>query len=80
VTGGTAGTRRGPFDVDQDRALDALRLEWGSAYAVCYDSAPGIKDRWRAWRLDGDETMLAGETPDELAAAIRADWATRSTR
>ena len=37
--GGKAGAdgqrQRGVFDVDEDRALEALRLAWGDAYAVC---------------------------------------------
>ena len=31
--------QRGVFDVDEDRALEALRLAWGDAYAVCFDDA-----------------------------------------
>lgn len=72
----TAGLgRRGPFDVDQDRAIDALRLEWGEAYDVGFASGA-----WRAARLDGSRVLLSGHTPDELAASIRAGWGARSTR
>jgi hypothetical protein len=80
VTSGTAGTeRRGPFDVDTDRSLGAIRLEWGDGYVACYDSTEGIEGgRWRAWRLDDGGTMLTEETPDELSAALRADWGARS--
>ena len=53
---------------DVGQALDALRLEWGDAYVVAYDSG-----RWQAWRLVGDQTMIAAGTPDELDAALRAD-------
>jgi hypothetical protein len=61
--------RRGAFGVDTDRALDALRLEWGDIYDT------GFADRaFRAARIDGTGDLLTGETPDELAAAIRADW------
>ena len=78
MTGGTA--RRGPFGVDVPKALEALRAEWGEKYTVCYDSAPGTGGgRWRAWRLGGIGVMITGETPDELAAAIRADCGTRRT-
>ncbi|HEY6316246.1 MAG TPA: hypothetical protein VIY52_36305 [Streptosporangiaceae bacterium] len=71
---------RGASDVDVDRALDALRGTWGGAYAVGYDSTTGISGgRWRAWRLGGGG-MVTGETPDELATAIRADWGARSAR
>jgi hypothetical protein len=64
---------RGAFDVDAERALDALRLEWGEAYAVCFDDAVGDRRRWQAWRLGVVSVRLEGRTPDELAAAIRAD-------
>ena len=75
MTGGTAGTaHRGPFDVDQDRALDALRLAWGDVYDLGFaDSA------YRAARIDGTGDLLTAQTPDELDAEIRADWAARST-
>lgn len=66
--------RRGVFDVDAGRALDALRLAWGDAYAVCFDDAIGPGGgRWQAWHL-GSGTKLAGSTPGELDAAIRAHW------
>ena len=79
MSGGTAW--RGPFEVDVQKALEALRAEWGEEYTVCYDSTSGIGGgRWRAWRLGGIGAMIAGKTPDELGTAIRADWAERSTR
>lgn len=72
----TAGLgRRGPFDVDQDRAIEVLRMTWGDTYDVGF--ADGA---WRAARLDGPGVLLTGQTPDELAAAIRADWGVRSAR
>ena len=62
--------------VDADRALEALRVTWGNAYAVCFDEAIGIGgDRWQAWRIGARGIRLAGATPDELNTAIRADWA-----
>jgi hypothetical protein len=76
VTGGTAGTARpGPFDVDQNRALDALRLAWSDVYDTGF--ADGA---YRAARIDGTGDLLTGQTPDELNAAIRADWNARSSR
>jgi len=70
------GQQRGVFTVDIDRALEALRVAWGNAYAVCFDDAIGIgASRWQAWRLGGRGIRLAGATPDELNTAIRADWA-----
>lgn len=78
IMGGLApdGQQRGAFTVDTDRALEALRVTWGNAYAVCFDDAIGIGGgRWQAWRIGGHGARLAGATPDELNAAIRADWA-----
>ena len=79
-TGAAGGQRRGVFEMDEDRALEALRLAWGDAYAVCFDDAvSAAAGRWQAWRLGGDGTMLAGSTPDELNAAIRAECARGGT-
>lgn len=72
--------RRGVFDVDAERALEALRLDWGGVYTICFDDAPGGgRAGWRAWRVGGSGTAITGTTPDELNAAVRADWARRST-
>lgn len=70
--------RGGPFEVDIDKALEALRGDWDGLYVICYDQA--AVSRWQAWRLDSIGVMVAGDTPDELAAAIRADWGARRTR
>jgi hypothetical protein len=67
--------RRGPFDVSQARALEAVRLDWGSEYDTGF--ADGA---YHAVRLDGTGDLLRGTTPDELAAAIRVDWGARRTR
>jgi len=63
------------FDMDEKRALEALRLAWGDAYAICFDDATVIEGdaRSQAWRLSGT-TASTGSTPDELNTAIRADW------
>ena len=37
--------RRGVFDVDEDRALDALRMSWGDVYDIGHEY-----DRWVASR------------------------------
>jgi hypothetical protein len=67
VTGG--GQRRGVFDVDQDRALEALCLAWGDTYDIGFEH-----DRWVATgRGDGGRTV-DGDTPDALNRAIRAAW------
>jgi hypothetical protein len=65
---------RSVFGMDEERALEALRLTWGDAYAICFDDAiieGGA--RWRAWRLGGG-TAITGSTSDELNTAVRADW------
>ena len=67
--------KRGAFSVDQDRALEALRLTWSETHDLGF--ADGAY--WAA-RLDGTGDLLRGRTPDELAAAIRADWGARSAR
>ena len=65
---------RGVLDMDEERALEALRPTWDDAYAICFDDAIiGGGARWRAWRLGGG-TAINGSTPDELNTAIRADW------
>lgn len=67
---------RGVFDVDEDRAFDAFTLAWGDAYDEFWHDASG----WGAHRKDaGDDEVLTGDTPDELNAAIRADWAREGT-
>ena len=70
------GMCRAPSDVDEERALAALRVIWGAAYAVCFDDGIGEGERWQAWRICGNGAAIAGSSPDELNAAIRADWGT----
>ena len=66
---------------DAERALGALRADWGDAYVISYDDAPGTgRPGWRAWRLDTIGVVLAAATPDELDTAIRADRGARSAR
>jgi hypothetical protein len=65
--------QRGVFDVDEERALDALALAWGDEIWV-------HAGEWGAHRKDaGDDDVVTGATPDELNRAIRADWASRGT-
>ena len=55
--------------------LNALDMAWGNAYDI------GISDgMYYATRTDGTGETLTGETPEELNAAIRADWERRETR
>jgi hypothetical protein len=68
-TAAAHGRRRRVFEVDEDRAIEALRLAWGDAYDIGF--ADGA---WRACRHDGDGSVLTGRMPDELNAAMRADW------
>jgi hypothetical protein len=63
--------RRGVFDVDEDRALDALRMSWGDVYDIGHEH-----DRWVASRRDGRGGTLTGSTPDELNRQMRAGWDT----
>ena len=72
--GNAAGRQRGVFDVGKDRAVEALRLAWGDACEVSVS-----RDKYRACRVDGDGEELTGDTPDELYARIRADWARGGT-
>jgi GNAT superfamily N-acetyltransferase len=61
--------RHGVFDVDEDRALEALRLAWGDGYDIGHEHG-----RWVATSRSGRQTTLDSDTPDELNRAIRADW------
>jgi hypothetical protein len=64
---------RDPFKVDEDRALDALRLAWGDAgYVLTVNDG-----RWMARHADSG-SVLAGSVPDELNRAIRDDWTARN--
>ena len=69
------GRRRGVFEVDEDQALEALRLSWGDVYDIGHEGARWIASR-RDGRRDGRGDALAGETPDELNRQMRADWGT----
>ena len=64
ATGAAGGPRRGVFDVDEERALEALAWCWGDAYSVSFDDAIGTGgDRWQAWRLDGDHSTRSQAAP-----------------
>ena len=63
------GNEHDPFDVDEARALDALRLSWGDVYDVGHEYG-----RWVASRRDGRGGLLEGATPDELNRQLRSDF------
>ena len=60
---------RGVFEVDEDRALEALRLAWADAYDVGFEGGT-----WTATSRDAEARTFTGDTPDALNRAIRADW------
>jgi hypothetical protein len=67
--------RRGVFDVDEDRALEVLRLAWGDRYEIHVTGG-----QWQAWHHDAaPEDILDGQTPDDLARAVRADFTRRGS-
>jgi hypothetical protein len=67
--------QRAIFEVDPGRAAEALSLTWGDLYQDI-----GVEDgRRRARGRVGDGRLLTRDTPDELAARMRAGWACRST-
>jgi hypothetical protein len=53
-----------------EQELAALQWNWGEAYLIGYDEDHG----WWASRRDQIGGLLAESGPDELAAAIRADY------
>ena len=70
-----SGVRHGVFDVDEDAALEALRLAWGDAYDIGHEHG-----RWVGTSRGGQQRTLDGDTPDDLNRAIRADWAREAAR
>jgi hypothetical protein len=69
-----AGQRRGVFEVDEDRTLEALRLAWGDAYDIGFE-----RGLWIATSRDSGGRTFSGDTPDALNVKIRADWAREGT-
>ena len=66
----TARAPRDPFTVDTQAVLDALSAQWGAVFRISFTAG-----RWRATRRDGTGEPLAGRTPDDLSAGMRASWA-----
>lgn len=73
MTGGCR--RRGVSDVDQDRALETLRLAWGDAYDIGFEHG-----RWVATSRGGGPRTVDSDTPGGLNRAIQADWAREASR
>jgi hypothetical protein len=69
-------TGSGPFQVDEDKALEALTFAWADEYDQiwCYDG------EWGAHHKDaGEEDDVAPfPTPDDLNRALRLDWSKRN--
>ena len=66
---GRAAACRGGDDtgvLDQDKALEALRLAWGSAWDICREDT-----RWQAARRDGTGDVLTRASGGGLALALR---------
>jgi hypothetical protein len=61
-------------ELDTERALEALRWCWETAYDVFIEDATGL---WCARRLDGLGT-IEGNDPDGLRREMLDDWALRS--
>jgi len=59
--------------LEEDRALEALRLAWGDAYDVRFE-----RGAWVATSRTGGDTFT-GDTPDALNVRIRTDWAREGT-
>jgi hypothetical protein len=64
-----AARPRGVFDVDEDRALAELELQWAAGGYHGFSVSDGT---WSAITAGG--VVLTGDTPDALSRAIRAHW------
>jgi hypothetical protein len=59
-----------PFETDSQRALEALRVEWGVPYVISYHE--GL---YLARRREGLlPAVMSGETPDEIVRELSRDW------
>jgi hypothetical protein len=56
-------------ETGQERALDALRYDWGDAYDIGVDD-----DQWQARRKDSKGGVIEAATPDQLRKLIIEDY------
>lgn len=66
---------RGPWDVDEGRALELLALAWDGCYGEFRVEQGEHSREWKAVSMDGERREFAGCGPDDLNARLRADWA-----
>jgi hypothetical protein len=69
-----AAVRGAPASGAGEAALDALRLDYGHVYLIGCDDTHG----WWASRRGVVGVYLTGSTPDELRAAVAADYGPRA--
>ncbi len=67
----TPAVREAAILADKE-ALAGLEFDWGSAYVIGHDGGC-----WQAGRRDSMGHLLTARDPDELRAAIRADYELR---
>lgn len=61
---------RDPFEVDRERAADALSVRWGSSYRI-----RPCEGGYEAVRRHGPPVTLTASTPDELDRFMAEDSA-----
>jgi hypothetical protein len=68
---GRAASRTGDDapEAAEAKALEALRLDWGSAWAIGCGGG-----RWQAARRDGSGCVLTRASADGLAMALRISY------
>jgi len=69
VRAGLEDRPRRPFDVDRERALDALEFTWGRCYVIQVHGST-----WAAKRRDGLGGEIEASLPDDLNRLLREDW------
>lgn len=61
---------RNPFAVDTERAVDALKIQWGDTYYI-----KACEGGYEAVRRHGPRITLTAPTPDALTRAMLEDSA-----